>query len=240
PTPFNASITPHRRFAFRSVPLSDVKQLKNALGCTVNDIVMSVCAGALRQYLLDHEALPEDPLVAGIPVSIRTGAEEDPWTNRLSTIFAKLPTDCDDPLERVRLMSQAMDDAKGSFDLLPADLLLQVSELIPTGLATRATRLAARFRLADRVNLPFNLIISNVPGSREPLYMGGARLKNYYPVSTVIDGQGLNITVQSYVDTLDFGLVSSRELVPDLWHLLDLCIAELDTLSVAAGVVRGE
>ncbi len=240
PTPFNGSITAHRRFAFRSVPLANIKQLKNALGCTVNDVVMAVCAGALRHYLIKHEALPDEPLVAGIPVSIRTGDEEDPWTNRVSTIFAPLPTNSEDPLERVKLVNQAMTEAKGSFDLLPADLLVQVSELIPTGLATRATRLAQRFHLADRVNLPFNLIISNVPGPREKLYMGGALLKHYYPVSTVMDGQGLNITVQSYTDVLDFGLVSSRELVPDLWDLADMCVAEIDALFEAAGVVKEE
>jgi len=201
-------------------------------------VVMAICAGALRHYLIKHEALPEVPLVAGIPVSIRTGDEEDPWTNRVSTIFAPLPTNSDDPLERVKLINQSMIEAKGSFDLLPADLLVQVSELIPTGLATRATRLAQRFHLADRVNLPFNLIISNVPGPREKLYMGGALLKHYYPVSTVMDGQGLNITVQSYTDVLDFGLVSSRELVPDLWDLADMCVAEIDALFEAAGVVK--
>ncbi|HZY07633.1 MAG TPA: WSD1 family O-acyltransferase, partial [Ilumatobacteraceae bacterium] len=94
----------------------------------------------------------------------------------------------------------------------------------------RAIRLATSTRVVDRLNPPFNLVISNVPGPRQPLYAAGARMKHYYPVSTITDGQGLNITVQSYTDTLDFGLVSCRELVPDLWDLLQLCLDEVQIL----------
>jgi hypothetical protein len=97
-------------------------------------------------------------------------------------------------------------------------------------------RLAFRLRLADRVNLPGNLVISNVPGPRQPLYAAGARLLHYYPVSTIVDGQGLNITVQSYLDMLDFGLVSCRELVPDVWALCDYIVDDLESLAKAAGV----
>ena len=93
-------------------------------------------------------------------------------------------------------------------------------------------------RSADRMNPPVTVVISNVPGPRQPLYMGGAKLLHYYPVSTVSDGIGLNITVMSYMDTLDFGLVSCRELVPDLWHLTDLCIDEIEVLYRAAGIER--
>jgi diacylglycerol O-acyltransferase len=237
-TPFNQSITAHRRFAFRSVPLADIKALKNAMGVTLNDVVMAVCAGALRRYLLDQDVLPDRPLVAGIPVSLRTGDEKDPWTNRISTIFANLPTDAEEPLDRVKAVHDAMGAAKEQFEMLPADLLSDVSDLIPTGLATRAVRLATRLHLGDRVTLPFNLIISNVPGPRDPLYMGGSLLKHYFPVSTIVEGQGLNITVQSYVDSLDFGLVACRELVPDLWRLADHCVEEVDLLFEAAGVAR--
>jgi len=237
-TPFNRSITPHRRFAFRSVPLEDVKVLKSHLGATLNDVVMAVCAGALRQYLLAADELPVEPLVSMIPVSIRTGDEDDMWTNRVSAVFAPLPTDVDDPLERVRAVSKAMGEAKDLFDLIPADVIVDASEFAPPALATRAMRMAAQLRIADRTNPPVNLIISNVPGPRHPLYMGGAKLEHYIPVSTVVDGQGLNITVQSYLDTLDFGLVACRELVPDLWDLVDLCVAEVDVLFAAAGIDR--
>ena len=240
PTPFNRSITPHRRFAYRSTPLSRIRSLKAAYGVTVNDIVMSACAGALRNYLIEHDALPEEPLVAMVPVSIRTGDEADIWSNRVSAIFAQLPTHIDDAGARVRFMNEAMVAAKGQFELIPAEALTDLAQFTPPALATRALRMATAARLGDRVNLPVNVVISNVPGPRVPLYLqGGARLKHFYPVSTIVEGQGLNITVQSYLDTLDFGLVACRELVPDVWHLTDLCVNELDVLEAAAAAAAG-
>jgi diacylglycerol O-acyltransferase len=155
----------------------------------------------------------------------------------VSSIFSALPTSESDPLRRVAAVHEAMSVAKGQFDLIPADTLVALSDLAPPALAVRAARVAARARLADRTNPPANLVISNVPGPRDPLYMyGGAKLKRYYPVSMVVDGQGLNITVQSYVDGLDFGLVSCRELVPDLWKVMDYLFEEIDILAEAAGV----
>lgn len=236
-TPFNATITAHRRFAYRSAKLSHIKAIKNASGATINDVVMAVCAGALRRYLTDHDALPKQNLVAMVPVSIRTGDETDKWSNRVSGIFAELPTSTEAPVDRIHAAHDAMMIGKGQFDLVPADILLEMSELAPPALAIRAAQVAARTRIADRTNPPANLVISNVPGPRTPLFLrGGAPLKHYYPVSTVVDGQGLNITVQSYVDTLDFGLVACRELVPDLWTLVDYCIDEISILAEALDV----
>ncbi len=236
-TPFNASITAHRRFAFRSVPLAEIKQIKNACGATINDVVMAICAGALRRYLEDHNALPDENLIAMVPVSIRTGEETDKWSNRVSAIFAELPTASDDPLVRIGEVHKAMIDGKGQFDLVPADILMEMSDLAPPALATRAARIAARTRVADWTRPPANLVLSNVPGPRSPLGLGGvAPLKHYYPVSTIVDGQGLNITVQSYVDVLDFGIVACRELVPDLWALADYCVDEIDVLGESLGI----
>lgn len=233
PTPFNGAITPHRRLAIRSTPLADVKAIKNGLGATVNDVVLAICSGALRTYLEEHKALPHQPLVAMIPVSIRTGEEEDRWTNRVSAIFTPIPTDVDDPVERVRAVHDAMEIAKDRFSLLPADVITDYAQFAPPALATRAIRMATRLKIGDRMNPPFNLVISNVPGPRTPLYLAGAQLAHYYPVSTIVEGQGLNITVQSYVDRLDFGLVADRDLVPDLDHFADLLVAEIDTLTTA-------
>jgi len=237
-TPFNASITAHRRFAYRSAPFAHIRAIKSELGATVNDVVMAVCAGGLRRYLESHDALPDENLIAMIPVSIRTGEETEKWSNRVSAIFADLPTTADDPVERVGLVHNAMVTAKGQHDLMPADMIADLSDLAPPALAVRAARLAARTRLADRTNPPANLVLSNVPGPRSPLHLGGAELLHYYPVSTVIDGQGLNITVQSYVDSLDFGLVSCRELVPDLWDLADLLIDEIYVLADTLGLKK--
>ena len=235
-TPFNRPITPHRKFAFRATSLDAVKEIKNALGATVNDVVMAACAGALRAYLDEHDALPEDPLVAMVPVSIRTGNETEKWTNRVSGLIASLPTDEPDPLERVRKVHDAMVSSKELFNAIPADTLTDFTQFPSPATFARATRMATRLRLSERLNPSANLVISNVPGPRNPLYAAGARLLHYYPVSTIVDGQGLNITVQSYLDTLDFGLVSCRELVPDVGHLADLIVDELEVLAKAAGV----
>ncbi|MGH9054487.1 MAG: WS/DGAT/MGAT family O-acyltransferase [Acidimicrobiales bacterium] len=239
-TPFNGAISSHRRVALRSVDLGEIKAVKNATSTTVNDVVMAVCAGALRNYLLDHQALPASPLVAMVPVSIRTGEESDPWTNRVSAMFPLLPTTEAEPIERLRLAQQIMLDAKGRFSLVPADVLTEYADFAPPALAIRAARMASRLRLADRVGPPFNLVISNVPGPRHPLWLGPAQLLHYFPVSTITESQGLNITVQSYCDKMDFGLVSARELVPDLEDLADHIVAEVAVLAKAAAELGGE
>jgi WS/DGAT/MGAT family acyltransferase len=220
-----------------SSSLETLKALKSASGGTVNDIVMAICAGALRSYLLKHSALPDKPLRAMVPVSFRTGDEEVPWTNLVSGIVADLPTNCDNPVERVKLCHEAMEVAKRQFELIPADAIAQGAQATSPLLATAATRLASSLRWADRANvLPTNVVISNVPGPRTPLYFGGAQLENYVPLSIVTDGMGLNITVHSYLDKLDFGLIACRELVPDLWDLLQMHFHEIDELCSAYGV----
>lgn len=233
PTPWNKSVGPHRRFAMRHSKLANIKRLKDATGGTVNDVVMAISAGALREYLIEHDALPDVPLRAMVPVSIRTGDEADPWTNRVSGIVAELPTDCDDPLERVARCKVAMEDAKRQLDLMPADAIINASDTTSPVVATAAVRLQAR--LADRLPVPVNVVISNVPGPREALYFDEAKLRHYVPVSTITNGMGLNITVHSYEDELDFGLVADRDLVPDLWRLVDLHIAEMERLFEASG-----
>jgi WS/DGAT/MGAT family acyltransferase len=233
PTPWNKSVGPNRRFAMRSTPLSNIKRLKDATGGTVNDVVMAICAGALREYLLRHDALPDVPLRAMVPVSIRTGLEQDPWTNRVSGIVAELPTDCDDPVERVARCREAMSVAKRQLDLVPATTLTEATDATSPVVAGAAVRLMAL--LSDRFTLPVNVVISNVPGPRESLYFAGCRLDNYIPVSTISNGVGLNITVHSYEDKLDFGLVADRDLVPDLWDLVDLHVEEIERLFEASG-----
>ncbi|MDG2114093.1 MAG: wax ester/triacylglycerol synthase family O-acyltransferase, partial [Actinomycetota bacterium] len=234
--PFNRSITPNRRFAYKSYSLTDVKAIKNHFGVTLNDVVMAVCAGALRRYLDRHEALTDQPLIAAVPVSIRTGDDDDMWTNRVSCVFAELPTHLESVEERLAHAHGAMDTAKGSFDLVPAESLLDFAEFAPPTVFPQAAGLMTRMRMADQLTPVSNLVVSNVPGPREPLYMGSARLQHYYPVSTIAEGQGLNITVQSYEDKLDLGLVGCRELLPDLWHLIVDVDAEIESMLEMIGV----
>ena len=239
-TPWNKAITPHRRFALQATSLDNIKRLKDATGGTVNDVVMAICTGALREYLIRHDALPDRPLRALVPVSIRTGDEEDPWTNRVSGIVADLPTDCADPLERIARCHEAMEAGKRQFQLMPAEAIIDLAQFASPALASSAMRLASRLRLADRMAPPVNLIISNVPGPRQPLYFVGCRMKDYFPVSGIGDGMGLNITVHSYLDRLDFGLIADRDLMPDLWDLLGLHIDEIARLFEATGAEWAE
>jgi len=235
-TPWNKSITQHRRFAIRTSSLSNIKSIKAATNGTVNDVVMAICAGGLRTYLLRKDALPDRPLRAMVPVSIRTGNETDPWTNRVSALVAELPTDEPDPLKRVARCREAMQAAKRQFELVPAAALVDITQFSSPVLATAAMRLSSRLGVTQRLaSMPFNLTVSNVPGPRQPLFLAGAQLQHQFPVSIVTDGQGLNITVVSYLDRLDFGVIADRELVPDLWDLADDLIAEITVLKEASG-----
>jgi WS/DGAT/MGAT family acyltransferase len=228
-TPFNRPVGPHRRWAFCTVPIADVKEVKNAAGATVNDVVMALCAGALRRWLVDHDALPDGPLVAAVPVSVRTEEQKGQGGNRVSTMTAPLPTHLSDPAERLSQCHEAMRAAKEQHGALPADLLSDVTQFAMPALAGQAARMAARLRLVEWLS-PFNLIISNVPGPNLPLFYAGARLLSYYPLSAIADGQGLNITVMSYGDGMHFGLIADRELVPDLDRLAGYLVDELDDL----------
>ena len=221
-TPWNQAIGRHRRFAYTSVPLEDAKAVRRAVGCTFNDVVMALCSGTLRRYLELHDCLPDEPLIAMVPVSVRSGGEDDAYQNRVSGLMADLATNEADPLARLRRVQQSMSVAKENFAAIPADTLQDFTQFAPPAVAARAMRMYSRLRIADRMNPPFNLIISNVPGPSFPLYSAGARLEHFYPVSAIVDGQGLNMTVQSYAGNLDFGFIADRDLVPDLWTMTDL------------------
>ena len=231
-TPFNANITPHRRWAHTDLPLSEVKSIRAVTGLTVNDVVMALCAGALRRWLLDHDALPASALVAAVPVSVRTETQQGALGNQVSMMLAGLPTHLDSPADRLAAVHLAMGVAKEQHDAIPASLLADVSEFALPVLANQAWRLSARLRLFERVS-PYNVIISNVPGPNVALYLGGAQLLAYYPVSAITDGQGLNITVMSYCGTMHFGLVACRELMPDLDVLAGYLRTELDEMLAA-------
>jgi diacylglycerol O-acyltransferase / wax synthase len=235
-TPFNARLSPHRRWAFTDLPLAQVKKLRGSsdqAGLTVNDVVLALCAGALRRWLQLHDALPAAPLVAAVPVSVRTKDEQGTYGNRVSMMLAALPTNLSDPSDRLGAVHEAMLAAKEQHGAIPASLLADVSQLVKPALANPAWRLSAWLRLVERAS-PFNLVISNVPGPRRPLYLAGAAVFAYYPVSALVDGQGLNITVMSYRGSLYFGLIACRALVPDLDVMAGYLRDELDALTSAA------
>jgi WS/DGAT/MGAT family acyltransferase len=232
-TPFNRSITPHRRFAFRSVDLATVKAVKNAFGVSVNDVVMAMCAGALRRWLLDHDALPDQPLIAMIPVSVRDPAAKGALGNRVSAMLAPLPTSVTDPALRLQIVHSATQVAKAQQAAIPQGLVDQISDFAVAPRAAPAAPGGVAPPVLHRLP-PFNITISNVPGPNTQVYLCGARLLAHYPVSVVTDGQGLNITLIGYLGQLHFGLISCRELVPDIEMLAGYLTDELALLEKAA------
>jgi WS/DGAT/MGAT family acyltransferase len=232
-TPFNKPITPHRRLAFRSVELDAVKKVKNAFGFSVNDVVLAMSAGALRRWLADHDALPDSPLVAMIPVSVRDPGSQGAMGNKVSAMLATLPTHLADPTERLEVAHAATTIAKAQQAAIPQGLVDQISDFAPPALTARAARVVFATGLLHRLP-PFNLVISNVPGPNIPVYLAGAKLIAHYPVSVITDGLGLNITVVGYLGLLHFGLVGCRELVPDIDLIAGYLADELELLLKAA------
>ncbi|MER3452226.1 MAG: wax ester/triacylglycerol synthase family O-acyltransferase [Acidimicrobiia bacterium] len=218
-TSFNASITPHRKVALTAVPLAGIKAVKNAFGTTVNDVVLAICAGALRRYLLERDELPDRFLVATCPISVRNETDTEPGSNKISAMFVSLPTQLEDPVERLLAIRESTKGAKEEHKALGARMLQDLGELAAPTLFSLAARLYSSMKLADRHPVAHNLVISNVPGPPVPLYFAGSRLVALHPLGPVFDGAGLNITVLSYLDTVGFGLIACRELIPRLWDL---------------------
>ena len=230
-TSFNGRISGHRRFSFGQLSLDTVKAIKDEAGVTVNDVVVSLCAGAMRDWLQERDELPAKPLVAMVPVSVRTEEEQGTFGNRISVMIVPIATDEADPVKRLRRTHELLRGAKERHRATPANLLTDATSFIPPAVASLAAR--ATVEVMGRTRPPLNLVISNVPGPRSPLYCAGARLEANYPVSVVIDGVGLNITVMSYLDHLDFGIVADRAQVDDVWTLLDRAGRALDELQLA-------
>ena len=232
-TPFSGPISRHRRFAFGQLPLDEVKRIKNAFGVTVNDVVMAMCATAMRRWLAKRDELPRQPLVAGIPVSTRGQAGNGTIANEVMLTMTTLPTDVADPGERLLSVNRSMRLLKERLAAAPAAWLLEFSQAMPAALSALAARSA--FRIASRTAPAMNLLISNVPGPQTPLYVCGARVTALYPMSVITDvSGGINITVFSYDGKLGFGIVTDRDMVPDVWDLIDYLrdsLAEYGTLA---------
>lgn len=229
-TMFNVPIGGARRCAAQSWPLERIRAVKDAVdGATVNDVVLAMSSGALRAYLQEQQALPETPLVAMVPVSLRGEHEQDAGGNMVGTILCNLATDVADPLQRLETISTSMRDNKRVFAALPRLEALALSGFLMSGIA-----LSLLPGFVASVPPPFNIVISNVPGASRPMYWQGARLDGNYPLSIALDGQALNITLTNNAENLDFGLVGCRRSVPHLQRLLGHLEDSLTALEKAA------
>lgn len=215
----NQRVSSSRRFAAQSFELSRLKDISKSLQVTLNDVVLAICSGALREYLNSQDALPKKPLIAMVPASIRD--DDSDVSNRITMILANLGTHKEDPLERLAIIQRSMQNAKQRFKRMTPLQILNYSALVygPAGFNILTGALPNR--------QSFNIVISNVPGPKEPLYWNGAQLEALYPASIVLDGQALNITMTSYLDKLEVGLTGCRNALPKMQNLLTFLEEEI-------------
>lgn len=227
---FNVSITGARRFAAQGWPLERIKPVMRASGTTLNDVMLAMCSGALRRYLIELSALPDKPLVAAVPMSLRravpAGGDAALGGNAIGIILCNLATNEEDPATRLATIHASMRSGKQVYHGMSQLQILALSAIPMAPLVLAA--LPGALRLTPP---PFNVLISNVPGPRSTLYWNGARMQGVYPLSIPYEGLALNITVTSYAGSLEFGLIGCRRSVPHLQRLLvhlDDSLAELE------------
>ena len=229
PSPLNVRIGPHRRFTWVEGDLGQFKAVKNALGGTVNDVVLASVAGALGRYLRMHgETTDETSLRAMVPVSIRADVERGALGNRVAAMWAPLPVGIIDPVERLETISRDMAGIKSSGQAVGAQVLTELTGFAPPTIMAQAARLQAHQRM-------FNLVVTNVPGPQFPLYMLGRRLHAMYPMVPLAENQALGIAIMSYNGQLNFGLNADFDALPDLEALADELRASIEELVAAAG-----
>lgn len=236
-TPFNRSIGPQRAVSFARVPLDETRAIKDALGVKVNDVILAICAGTLRRYLESLDALPDDPLLAVCPVSVRIEAEQGSQGNKVSAMFAQLPTHLEDPKARLAAICASTEGAKEDHNAIGARTLTDWAEWAAPKTFGLASRVYSSMNLADQHRPIHNLVISNVPGPPFPLYLAGAELVAAYPMGPIMDGAGLNITVLSYREHIDIGFLADAALVPDVWDVAALAEPAFEELRQLAGTV---
>jgi diacylglycerol O-acyltransferase / wax synthase len=215
-TRWSGSVSPHRVFDATRFDLAELRRIKGRVdGATVNDVVLTIVGGGLRRYLLDKGELPEIPLVAMAPISVRSEAEAGAGGNMVSGMFVSLGTDIADPLERLAATRTSTQSSKELAQAVGARTLLEAAQLLPGGLVGLGARTGARLSLANRTNPVFNTTVTNMPGPQEPLYMAGARMVAMYGMGMIVEGMGLIHPVMSYCGDLTVSFTSCREMLPD-------------------------
>ncbi|OBK31565.1 diacylglycerol O-acyltransferase [Mycobacterium asiaticum] len=218
PTPFNGPLTRHRNVAYTQLDMRDVKRVKNQFGVTVNDVVVALCSGVLRRFLLERDELPDAPLVATVPVSVRDKSDR-PGRNQTTWMFCRLESQISDPAERLRAVAAGNNAAKDHTAAIGPTLLHDCTEFGGQSMFGAAMRILPRIPLST--SPIYNMILSNVPGPGDQLYFLGSRIDAMYPLGPLLGGAGLNITVMSLNGTLGIGILSCPDLMPELWGMAD-------------------
>ncbi|MFV2090410.1 MAG: WS/DGAT domain-containing protein, partial [Pseudomonadales bacterium] len=230
-TRFNKPVSGHCVVEGRRFDLQEVREIKGAVpNATINDAVLTIVGGALRIYLEEKLELPDESLIAMAPISVRSEDQKNAMGNQVAAMNVALGTDIGDPLERLRQVHDAAAASKAMTRAVGAKLMTDYSQFIPSTTAALAARLYTEYRLADRVNLPFNCVVTNVPGPQFPLYSAGARLVTQFGMGPIYDGMGLMFPVFSYCGYIMISLTACREMMPDpafFGQCLDRSFAEL-------------
>ncbi|WP_081631486.1 wax ester/triacylglycerol synthase family O-acyltransferase [Nocardia sp. 348MFTsu5.1] len=234
-TPFNSSISARRRLAFAGVAFADIDAIKKIHGVKINDVVLALCASALRSYLLTLDVLPDRPLVTAVPVSTRSEGDET-QDNQISTVFVELATHVDDPVARLMSIHEASKAAKEMSKALGARQIQSLGEVAAPVVLGTAIRALYETEMISKVRFRINTLVSNVPGPPLQLYMGGAKVTGIYPSSVILEGMGVNFTVLSNMERLDFGLHVDPSLVPDPWEIINGLYEGLSELLAASGL----
>lgn len=233
PTPWNSSLSPRRRLSFVSVPLDELKAARQHFEVKINDVVLAVVATALRNYLIEQDALPDKPLISGVPVSTRD-IDDTEVGNKIANMFVALPVQVDDPVERLQLIHESTMSAKEMTRAVRARRIQAFAESAPPAVINLAFRTMFSAQLDQLLPAAANVLVSNVPGPPFPLYSAGARVEAIYPIGPLMMGMGLNCTVMSYMDSVDFGIQCDPTLIPDPWAISAYIPDALRELSKAA------
>jgi WS/DGAT/MGAT family acyltransferase len=218
PTLFNAPLSRHRNIAYTQLDMRDVKRVKNRFGVTINDVVVSLCSGVLRRYLIERGELPDTPLVATVPVSVHDKSDR-PGRNQTTLMFCRVESQISDPAERIRTIAAGNTAAKDHTAAIGPTLLHDWSQFGGPAILGAIMRILPRIRINH--SPAYNLILSNVPGPQTQLYFLGCQVDTMYPLGPLIGGAGLNITVMSLNGELGIGIISCPDLLPDLWDIAD-------------------
>lgn len=238
-SPFDVKLTPNRSYAFADLPLADFKYVGKAFDATLNDSVVAVCAGALRRYMVSIGIVPDEPLIVCVPSSIRGEEEKERWSNHVVMFFTEFPTHLEDPQARIEALHEDLKAAKENFDALPTHMFRDIMRWVPQVFWNSSVRLMDK--KPDWIpGAMWNVVVSNVRGPSKTVEVCGAKMEGYWPAAFLSPGVGLNITLQSYRDRVDFGFMGCSDVIPDLWQLPDFMTEELAELYEVARIKKGD